>query len=242
MTKSKEKGRIVFNQGADPEFDSLVEEVKKCEKKISEYLEEQRKVTGVKDINYKSLGKQKYLIEFTLSAYKIVENKLPEEYTFVSQTKNHVRYTTKHAQELQQKLERSLEKKSVYERNLFFKMVKVFDTKNSVWCDMVSCLATLDCLQSLTKVSKMEMCGGTMCRPQFVEGKVEKTSVLQAIELRHPCSSAFTKILQYIPNDVFIGCNPTNSFNTSAFEANSTNLILLTGPNMGFEFPFIFFL
>lgn len=92
----------------------------------------------------------------------------------------------------------------------FLKVFSKFYERQSEWLQVISCLAELDCLISLSK-SMIDM-GPYSTRPIFTDDGSFKLE-----QVYHPC--LMDSVVNFIPNDINF--------------TNETSLLLITGPNMG---------
>lgn len=102
-------------------------------------------------------------------------------------------------------------------QSVFGDILKACGDKSLVWRKIISIIAELDCLLSLTMAS--QYLSEPKCRPVFVNSN---KSFIKMEEARHPCISK-EKEASFIPNDIVLG-NP---------DANLSKVTILTGPNMG---------
>lgn len=193
--------------GVDPEFDNLNTEINSTRNQITEYLQSLQR-TVHKEAKYHTSQKFRYEIELP-STVKVDEN----EFDFTSQADRKKRYRTDHLSELVERLEEQEERLnnslSPFLRNMFRQFYKF----RRVFQNAVSCVAELDCLNSLASVSAHKK----MCKPQVLPYKEGERPVMQLKQLRHPCADRLVK--KFVPNDV-------------EFRDGETTL-LITGPNMG---------
>ncbi|KAF9438134.1 DNA mismatch repair protein msh6 [Entomortierella beljakovae] len=157
---------------------------------------------------YKDLGKEIYQLE--------VSNKVsvPKNWKKMSGTSAASRYYNPELTILVTQLQEARETKTAIMKELQGRLYAKFDENYKDWLKAVKIIAEIDCLCSLSKSSSA--LGSPACRPEFVDSE---KSVLELEGLRHPCVIPGIAT-DFIPNDTVLG-------------GETSNLILLTGPNMG---------
>ncbi|KAI9359283.1 putative DNA mismatch repair protein Msh6 [Zopfochytrium polystomum] len=205
--ESLETGDICVHPGFDEVFDQAADEFAAVEKELEEYRKKQAAALGVKNLSYKDLGKDLFQLEVPSRV------QVPSKWKLMSKTQSVNRYYTKELEALIQRFLEVREGREEALRNVRGRMYRKFDETYSQWLQVVRTVAELDCLQSLAR------CRGWLdtpiCRPKFVSAD---KNFLQIKNIRHPCVSEPGK--DFIPNDVSLG-------------GDDSNMILLTGPNMG---------
>ena len=96
-----------------------------------------------------------------------------------------------------------------------------FDTHHKLWEDAVGCLAVIDVLCALAAFSRAA--DQVACRPKIMAGG---QPYLRMVEGIHPCHSQLFVSTEFIPNDVYLGCQADGT-------PSNDSLKLVTGPNMG---------
>eukprot|EP00727_Mastigamoeba_balamuthi_P004731 m51a1_g14256 putative dna mismatch repair protein msh6 (1263) ;mRNA; f:277351-288130 len=144
------------------------------------------------------------------------KRKPPADWSLVNENKTRSQFWTPLAERCARALEDAEAGIRSREQAVMQVLADAFSKCASVWTQAVSCMAQLDCLQSLAAAS--ELLGGDTCRPVFVDAEKEGGPVFDARQLRHPCLCG--RILNFVPNDVCL-------------RAGTSLSMLLTGPNMG---------
>ncbi len=128
--------------------------------------------------------------------------RLPKDWIRRSSTKAVVRVHTPYLINLVRQYQETLETRTNILNSLFARTLARFDTVyDACWMKAIRCVADLDGLACLAKVSgPMGVLGETRCRPQFVE-PTDGRSVFRVESLRHPCLMAHTAN-DFIPNDI----------------------------------------
>jgi DNA mismatch repair protein MSH6 len=126
---------------------------------------------------YKDLGKEIYQLEVPAKI------KVPKDWTVMSKTQTVSRYYNETIRTLVKEMQEAKEIRDEALRSVKRRMFHKFDENYHNWLVMIKRVADLDCLMSLSSVSKY--LGDLSCRPEIVvDGKA---SVLEAEELKHPC-------------------------------------------------------
>ncbi|KXN72910.1 DNA mismatch repair protein Msh6 [Conidiobolus coronatus NRRL 28638] len=201
-------GTIIPTPGRDAEYDRANQNLSDVEEELKNYLEKIKAQLKCPKIEYKHIGKELYQLEIPAS------KQVPVEFIKNGQTKAVKRYYTPVLRILVTKYNEAKEIQSNAADTALTRLCEVFDEDYDKWSEMVSCLATLDCLYSLYK-SKSLM-GEPCTRPQFID---HPKSLFEVKNLRHPCVVSQGKS-DFIPNDTTLG-------------GDEPDMILLTGPNMG---------
>lgn len=207
--RASEEGIIVPEPGVEEDFDSSLKVTQELEKELEEKLKEYKRTFG-KDITYRDVGKELYLIEIPNNKTKDV----PQSWTQMGSSSKVRRYWSPEVRKLVRELEEARERHRAIAENVRAKLYARFDEAYSThWIPTVKVIASIDCLISLAKTSSS--LGEPSCRPELVDSK---DGVLDFTELRHPCFGS-TSTAEFIPNDVALGGQ------------NHANIALLTGAN-----------
>ncbi|KAF2077711.1 hypothetical protein CYY_000958 [Polysphondylium violaceum] len=210
----RENDQIIPSKGLFKEFDDCQEKIKAYEDKLDTHLQEQKEFFGSNKLDYKHMGKEIYQLEVPVAI--ATKKKLGSEYQIKSHSKVVNRYHTPFICKVLPKLLEERDTLDVLSREILKKIQENFSTHFSQYMRAVQCLAQLDCILSLYKVSTQSTI--PMCRPEFLEAP---RGFLQIKDMRHPCISSKATD-EFIPNDL--------SLNTTD---NPPSVMVLTGPNMG---------
>ncbi|KAG0331996.1 DNA mismatch repair protein msh6 [Podila humilis] len=202
------EGEVSPYPGFAPDYDEIDSTLKGLDSEFAAYLEHAKNVLKTTKVVYKDLGKEIYQLEVSNKV------KVPKEWDKVSSTSSLSRYYTPKLREIIKELQEARETKTSIMKELQSRLYAKFDENYKDWLKAVKIIAEIDCLGSLSKSSSA--LGSPACRPEFVESE---QSVLELEGLRHPCVIPGIAA-NFIPNDTLLG-------------GGSSNLILLTGPNMG---------
>ncbi|KXS11873.1 DNA mismatch repair protein Msh6 [Gonapodya prolifera JEL478] len=209
VAKAEAENIIKPSTEADEVYAGCESEVGKAEKKLRDYLREVRSDVKCNTINFRDMGKDRYLFELPRKFSSI-----PHSWELRSQTKDVHRYYTAGLRRLVEELEEAEEMLKEAEKGAKARLYIKFDESNSKWSKAVNAVAELDCLFSLFKTKSVF--GEPVCRPSFVDSM---ESVVEFEDLRHPCLTVAPGE-SLIPNDTVLG-------------GDNARMILLTGPNMG---------
>ncbi|KAG0289330.1 DNA mismatch repair protein msh6 [Linnemannia gamsii] len=202
------EGDIIPHPGFADDYDANNEVLTNLDSQFAQLLDKVKRELKTTKIVYKDLGKEIYQLEMS--------NKInvPKNWKKTSSTSSISRYYTPELMALVTKLQEARETKNAIMKELQGRLYAKFDENYKDWLKAVKIIAELDCLCSLSKSSSA--LGSPSCRPEFVESE---RSVLELEGLRHPCVIPGIAS-DFIPNDTMLG-------------GDTSNLILLTGPNMG---------
>ncbi|KAG0378622.1 DNA mismatch repair protein msh6 [Mortierella sp. AD032] len=202
------EGDIIPHPGFAEDYDENSEVLSNLDSQFAQLLDKAKRELKTTKIVYKDLGKEIYQMEMS--------NKItvPKNWKKTSSTNSISRYYTPELMTLVTKLQEARETKNAIMKELQGRLYAKFDENYKDWLKAVKIIAEIDCLCSLSKSSSA--LGSPSCRPEFVESE---RSVLELEGLRHPCVIPGIAS-DFIPNDTMLG-------------GDTSNLILLTGPNMG---------
>ncbi|KAL6525912.1 hypothetical protein OROMI_030307 [Orobanche minor] len=214
--EANHSGRIIPRDGADVEYDAASQMVKDIESNLGKHLKEQRKSLGDASISFVTIGKDAYLLEVPES----LSESIPKEYELRSSKKGFCRYWTPVIKRLIKELSQAESEKESKLKSILHRLIERFCENHIKWRQMVSTVAELDCLISLSVAS--DYYEGKTCCPVLSTSDHHEVPCLSAKSLGHPIlrSDALGEGT-FVTNDVTLGGSSHASF------------ILLTGPNMG---------
>ncbi|KAG8389557.1 hypothetical protein BUALT_Bualt02G0241600 [Buddleja alternifolia] len=214
--EANHSGRVIPREGADVEYDAACQIVKNIESNLTKHLKEQRKLLGDASICYVTIGKDAYLLEVPES----LSRSIPKEYELRSSKKGFFRYWTPEIKKLLGELSQAESEKESKLKSILHRLIGRFCENHSKWRRIVSTIAELDVLISLSIAS--EYYEGKTCRPILSTSQPDEVPHLNAQSLGHPVLRSDTLGEgTFVTNDVTLGGSGQSSF------------ILLTGPNMG---------
>ena len=209
---------IVPAAGIDEEFDSSISIINDLEAQLNQQLKEYKREYRSQEICYRDSGKEVYLIEMPV---KVAKN-VPLSWQTMGATSKVKRFWSPEVKQMARKLMEQRElHKSVCD-TLKQRMYNKFDKHYQTWMKVITCMANIDCIVALTKVS--ETMGFPSCRPEFVE---TQHGMIDFKELRHPC---FVGTKDFIPNDIKLGGDDEPSFGllTGANAAGKSTIMRTT--------------
>ncbi|KAI8646165.1 muts domain V-domain-containing protein [Parasitella parasitica] len=196
-----------------PEIPKQKKNIKYVEVLLEDHLVEMKTVTRMNNLKFAFVSGIEYLIEVPNTCTK----KVPNDWIKISGTKAVSRYHNKYIMD-------QLKEREQYRELLFLAAEKAYthflaeiSEKYEHFRDVVSCLAHLDCLVSLTITASQS----DYVKPAFNANENETT--IKVIEGRHPIVERLTRT--FVPNDIL-------------FDGKQKAMIL-TGPNMGGKSSYI---
>ncbi|KAI5967653.1 MSH6 [Candida margitis] len=189
---------IIPAKGVDAEFDQSQAIIDDLENQLNELLKGYKKEFKSHEIFYRDSGKEIYLVELPVKLVKHV----PSSWQTMGATSKVKRFWSPEVKQLARKLMEQRELHKMVCDTLKNRMYAKFDTHYTTWMKVINCMANIDCILALTKVS--ESIGYPSCRPEFVSSD---HGVLDFKELRHPC---FISTRDFIPNDIQLGGDQPN--------------------------------
>ncbi|KAL4506669.1 hypothetical protein ABPG72_000240 [Tetrahymena utriculariae] len=203
-------------------YDNKLKDIEDHENEFSNYIKNIRKQFGDDRIQF-CHSKAPYQLEIPIELVK--GDKKPAEFELTSITKKTQRF---HTPQLKQLINKQLLLQDQLKQYLGDFTCVVFDEffkfRNN-WNQIVSVVAEIDCLISLSQVSFHETMIqklGFMTRPVIVDQKKDESNYLKIIQGKHPCV-ALKK--QFQANSIII--------NTQHNKINYPKVQIITGPNMG---------
>ncbi|KAL4572174.1 hypothetical protein LXL04_018943 [Taraxacum kok-saghyz] len=213
--EAKSSGRIIPRDGVDKEYDIACTMVADIESSLAKHLKEQRKLLEDSSINYVTVGKDMYLLEVSES----LSASVPCDYERRSSKKGCVRYWTPEIKHYIRELSEAESEKESKLKSIMQRLIGRFCEHHVSWRQLVSTVAELDVLMSISIAS--DMYEGPTCRPVIVDS--DEAPVVAAKNLGHPVlrngSLGDGSGTAFVPNDVCID--------------DDARFIVLTGPNMG---------
>ncbi|WAR00452.1 MSH6-like protein [Mya arenaria] len=208
--KAKKDGVIVPSKGVDSEYDRAIDDMRKTENNLKDYLDKQKTRIGCRSITYWGSGKNRYQMEVPDSYVKNV----PHQYQLMSSKKGTKRYRTGDIEEMLEELTDAEDRKD--------------SALKDMWDGVVQCLSVLDVLLALACYSRCA--DGAICRPEIVSPEAGVQPFIEIREARHPCVCRTFSGGDFIPNDTVIG---THDDQADDGDSSSSRVVLVTGPNMG---------
>jgi DNA mismatch repair protein MSH6 len=218
-SKAKEEGLFIPQAGIEEDFDESQERIDNILKSMDKLLNKYRKELGSSAIKYTDNGKEIYQLEVPIK----VKGPIPKNWRQMSATKQCKRWYSPELEGLVQDLKEAQEMHAQTVKQLAGRFFARFDADYAVWLAAVKIVAQLDCLISLAKASAA--LGVPSCRPEFIEDENAR-SVLEFMELRHPCIETTTS---FIPNSIVLGGeSPAMDLLTGANAAGKSTILRMT--------------
>ncbi|NWH87331.1 MSH6 protein, partial [Aegithalos caudatus] len=219
--QARKTGVITPKAGFDTDYDEALEDIRTIQEDLRKYLDKQRKLLGVKSVQYWGTGKNRYQLEIPESA---VSRNLPEEYELRSSRKGYKRYWTKEIEKMLAAMVSAEERRDAALKDCMRRLFYNFDKNSKDWQTAVECIAVLDVLMSLAHYSQGG--DGPLCRPVILLPMDNAAPFLELRNSRHPCITKTFFGDDFIPNDIVIGIKDEGS-------SSEASCVLVTGPNMG---------
>ncbi|NWT52970.1 MSH6 protein, partial [Erythrocercus mccallii] len=219
--QARKTGVITPKAGFDTDYDEALEDVRAIQEDLRKYLDKQRKLLGVKSVQYWGTGKNRYQLEIPESA---ISHNLPAEYELRSSRKGYKRYWTKEIEKMLAAMVSAEERRDAALKDCMRRLFYNFDKNSKDWQTAVECIAVLDVLMSLAHYSQGG--DGPLCRPVILMPMDNAAPFLELRNSRHPCIAKTFFGDDFIPNDIVIGMKDEGS-------GSEASCVLVTGPNMG---------
>ncbi|NXW79941.1 MSH6 protein, partial [Hirundo rustica] len=219
--QARKTGVITPKAGFDADYDGALRDIRTIQEDLRKYLDKQRKLLGLKSVQYWGTGKNRYQLEIPESA---VSRNLPEEYELRSSRKGYKRYWTKEIEKMLAAMVNAEERRDAALKDCMRRLFYNFDKNSKDWQTAVECIAVLDVLMSLAHYSQGG--DGPLCRPVILLPTDNAAPFLELRNSRHPCITKTFFGDDFIPNDIVIGIKDEGS-------SSEASCVLVTGPNMG---------
>ncbi|KAI8363900.1 muts domain V-domain-containing protein [Blakeslea trispora] len=212
---TKDKTNYFVSEEQWPGITREKENIYQIECLLQQHLEKLKETTGLdKDLTFVTVAGVEYLLEVSNTKTK----KIPQDWIKVSGTKAVSRYHDKYLIEQLKERERYRELLNMNSERAYKDFLVAIAEKYENLRDVVSCLAQLDCLLSLTVTANQP----NYTKPVFVD---TNEPCMEVIEARHPIIEQLNASHTYVPNDIQL--------------SNPHKAMILTGPNMGGKSSYI---
>ncbi|KAF1803060.1 muts domain V-domain-containing protein [Mucor lusitanicus] len=196
-----------------PEIPKQKKNIKYVDTLLGDHLEELKTTTRMNDLKYVTVAGIEYLIEVPNTRTK----KVPNDWIKISGTKAVSRYHNKYIIDQLKEREQYRELLALSAETAYKSFLSEISEKYEQFRDVVSSLAHLDCLLSLTiTASQLDY-----VKPVF--NTDEQETKIKVVDGRHPIIERLSST--YVPNDIDF--------------SGSQKAMILTGPNMGGKSSYI---
>lgn len=188
------------------ELDMLKKMKDNSQQYLRDYLDSEKKITGISNLKIKYNKIIGHFLEVTKSNINLV----PEHFIRRQSLVGNERYTTEKLSELESDLNSAAEKIVVLEKDLFLKIRDEVKKEIILFLNVASYISDIDCLQSFAQ-------GAT--EYGYVKPDLDEKSVLNIDQGRHPVVEQNLGPGDFIPNSILL-------------DNRSKSFALITGPNM----------
>ena len=203
----------LIKPGYSPELDQFRDLRRNSQSILEEYLESERKASGIPNLKVRYNKIIGYFLEVTKSNLSHVPSHFIRRQSLVGGE----RYTTERLMELESQLEHAEEKSLSLEKELFLKIREQVKAKLPVIQTLASTVAQIDVIQSLAYAATLY--GYT--KPVLLDSKD-----LYIQDGRHPVVEQYLPPGEYVPNSL-------------SLEGEGKLFALITGPNMAGKSTFL---
>jgi DNA mismatch repair protein MutS len=173
---------------------------------LEEYLEEERRKTGIPGLKIR----YNRIIGYYMEVSKIHLSRVPSHFIRRQGIAGGERFTTNRLSAMDSEINGAQDRIIELERALFLQLRETAKRSLGDLAAAAVLLAELDCAQSMARAATVR---------RWVRPQVEEEASLRILEGRHPVVEAHLPQGEFIPNDVIL-------------ERDAVSFILLTGPNM----------
>ncbi len=199
------EGRMI-RFGYNKDLDTLKKMKDNSNQYLKDYLELEKKESGISNLKIKYNKIIGHFIEVTNSNNKII----PEHFIRRQSLVNNERFTTEKLGELESDLNSAAEKIIMLEKELFLKTRESIKKHIKTFLDVSFYISEIDCLQAFAQAAT---------EYGFVKPDMNNGNRLEIIEGRHPVVEYNLGAGDFIPN-------------STSLENNEKSFALITGPNM----------
>lgn len=211
----------IIKVGYNKELDELRDLARGGKEWIAKYQAAESERTGIPNLKIGYNRVFGYFLEVTAAHW----SKVPEEYIRKQTLKNQERYITPELKEYEDKVLRASEKANALEQEQF----DALKARTSAECTRLQqtaeIIAHIDVLAALATLAT----SAGYCRPE-----ITKEPVLDIREGRHPVLDRLMPTGQFVPNDIRLGLDETDSSKSDAGRVQ-----IITGPNMAGKSTYI---
>lgn len=189
----------------DPALNELHELVVNGKDWLERYLEQEKAVTGIKNLK---IGYNK-VFGYYLDVTKSYQNLVPESYQRKQTLANSERYITEELKEMENKLLTASERSKALEAEIYRTIIETLQGSIERMLKISRILSAIDVFVSFAAVAV----ANNYCKP------VLSDDIVNILGLRHPVIERQHQLGEFTPNDVH-------------FSEQEQRLIIITGPNM----------
>jgi len=196
----------IFRDGYRDEIDELRDISRSGRKWMAELQEKERRETGISNLKIKYNNVFGYFIEIS----KANLSKVPEDYMRKQTLVNAERFITSDLKEQEAKVLSASERIGELERGLFAELRKEVAVRVKDIQKFSGAAAIIDVLHSYTRAASEK---------GYVYPEMEKSTVIEIRDARHPVVESLLSAGKFVPNDIFI-------------DGGMEQVLVITGPNM----------
>ncbi|HET9743297.1 MAG TPA: DNA mismatch repair protein MutS [Terriglobales bacterium] len=205
----------VIRTGIDAELDELRDLSRNSKQYIAQIEERERQRTGIQSLKVRFNNVFGYYLEVTKPNLHLVPQDFERKQTLV----NAERFTTPELKQHESKVLEAQEKIVEIERRLFIELRTAIAAEAKRIRQTSLAVAETDALLGLARIA---------AERGYARPLVDDSGVIEMIEARHPVveQQVMNGAERFVPNDLLL-------------DPNSTQIVLLTGPNMGGKSTFL---
>lgn len=206
----------LIKRGWSAELDRLHDIRDNFNKILDDYLEKEKKITGISNLRIKNTNASGYCLEVTKGKLGSV----PAHFIMRRSLLNAERYTTEELQQLEKDLTDSASRINELERDLYLELRNKLKTFVPYLMELSAEIAYTDVTASLAHAAVLY---------NWVRPDVDESTVFQVQSGRHPVVEMHLPTGEFVPNDLTLACQ---SEKTEENGKNLPSFALITGPNM----------
>ena len=204
------EGRLI-KQGWSSELDHYKDVQNNFSKILDEYLEEERRNTGILNLKIKHNSAAGYFLEVTKGKLSAV----PPHFIIRRSLLNSERYTTERLQELEKELNHASGNIIETERSLFMEIRSRLNEYVPFLMEQAREIAYFDVAASLAHAAVIN---------RWVRPEISDDTYIRIDAGRHPVVEKHLPSGEFVPNDMELDSNDS--------ETSGSSFLLITGPNM----------
>ncbi len=204
------EGRLI-KQGWSSELDHYKDVLNNFSRILDEYLEEERRNTGIQNLKVKHNSAAGYFLEVTKGKLSAV----PPHFIIRRALLNAERYTTERLQELEKELNQASGSIIETERSLFMEIRSRLNEYVPFLMEQAREIAYFDVSASLAHAAVIN---------RWVRPEISDDTYIRIDSGRHPVVEKHLPSGEFVPNDMELDSNDS--------ENSGSSFLLITGPNM----------
>ncbi len=195
-----------IRDGVSSELDEMRKMMNQGQTMLNDYLEEERKKTGIQGLRFRHNRQLGYVFEISIKK----SHQVPDYFIHKQSTGTIARFSTEKLAHLDRHMQSAESDARILEQKIFSNLLEELKNYMSILQEISQYIAYIDMLQSFAWISK---------RSGYIRPQIFNDNRLVILDGRHPVVEAAIQTGEFVPNTLTLG-------------VDDTNFLLITGPNM----------